>query len=120
MAALTYNIHTEIVIPASPEKVWAVFSDFTKWREWNDFMVFDESPTKVGSSCNVLFRLDEGCMATSRHHPEVRAATLRPMYVYPLPLYRASLSVCCFDGLAVVGLRKAETGSRQLADVRKK
>lgn len=68
----TYKIDTEIVIPATPQQVWEVFSDYDGWKEWNSFMTFTESPTEVGKLCKVLFQLDGGRMKTTKHDPEVR------------------------------------------------
>jgi hypothetical protein len=65
------RIDTELVIPASPAHVWAVFGDFAKWGEWNDFMVLPIVPKKVGETCRVQFKLDGGCIRKSVHDPEV-------------------------------------------------
>ena len=33
------RLHTEVLIDASPAEVWAVLTDFARYREWNPFMV---------------------------------------------------------------------------------
>ena len=70
-AAMTCKIDTELVIPASPAQVWAVFGDFANWGEWNDFMVLPVPPKCVGKHCRVLFRLEGGLINKSVHDPEV-------------------------------------------------
>eukprot|EP00775_Hariotina_reticulata_P006030 gene6030-6268_t len=47
MYSTVCKIDTELVIPASPAQVWAVFGDFAKWGEWNDFMVLPIVPKKI-------------------------------------------------------------------------
>src|SRR5688572_2335739 len=32
------HLHTEIVIDAPPERVWAVLTDFERYAEWNPFV----------------------------------------------------------------------------------
>jgi hypothetical protein len=72
-------INTQLAIPASPEAVWDVLADFTTWGDWNDFMVLPVPPKAVGRHCRVLFRLDEGCLKTSTHDPEVNICILMLM-----------------------------------------
>lgn len=68
----TYRIDTELEIAAAPQQVWAVFGDFARWGDWNDFMELGPAvPEKVGGTCRVLFHLEGGCMKTSKHEPEV-------------------------------------------------
>eukprot|EP00877_Chromochloris_zofingiensis_P000420 jgi/Chrzof1/10379/Cz04g39220.t1 len=66
------RIDTEVVIPASPEKVWEVFADFDSWKDWSDFMVYTTPPTQVGKKCSVTFKLDAGPIRRSTHKPVVR------------------------------------------------
>ena len=33
------QLHTEVLIEASPEQVWAVLTDFARYSEWNPFLV---------------------------------------------------------------------------------
>jgi hypothetical protein len=69
-----YRIDSEIEIEATPEQVWKVFGDFGNWDKWNDFMILPVAPERVGKHCQVLFRLDGGCMKESPHEPEVRSS----------------------------------------------
>jgi hypothetical protein len=66
------EIHTELVIPATPAEVWEVLGDFAHWGDWNDFCWFTKVPTKVGQTCEVKFLLNTRCMKISTHDPEVR------------------------------------------------
>lgn len=43
------EIKTEIVINASPEKVWAVLTSFKAYPEWNSFITSLEGEQKVGA-----------------------------------------------------------------------
>lgn len=38
------NLSTEIVIAASPEKIWEVLLDFAKYPEWNPFIKIEGKP----------------------------------------------------------------------------
>ncbi|MEM1356640.1 MAG: SRPBCC domain-containing protein [Bacteroidota bacterium] len=38
MIKVTFNITTSIVLPATPEKVWAVLTDFENYPNWNPFV----------------------------------------------------------------------------------
>lgn len=70
-ALTTCKIDTELVIPASPAQVWAVFGDFANWGQWNDFMTLPVSPKSVGKHCRVVFKLEGGLIRRSVHDPEV-------------------------------------------------
>jgi len=35
---MSRTIQTEILLPASPERVWAVLTDFKRYPEWNPFV----------------------------------------------------------------------------------
>lgn len=67
--AKSHRIFSDIVINASPDKVWMVFGDFKSWGKWNDFMVFRGEP-KRGKRCTVTF-LHKGCIG-STFWPKVR------------------------------------------------
>lgn len=71
-ALTTCSINTELIIPASPAQVWAVFGEFRNWDKWNDFMALPVPPKCVGKHCKVVFRLDGGLLKKSVHDPEVR------------------------------------------------
>lgn len=43
------EIKTQILINASPEKVWAVLTNFEKYPEWNPFIKSIKGDVKVGS-----------------------------------------------------------------------
>ncbi len=47
------EIKTEILINASPEKVWAIFSDFNNYPNWNPFIKSLTGEVKVGSKIAV-------------------------------------------------------------------
>ncbi len=48
------RIETEILINASPDKVWAVLADFEKYPEWNPFVKSLTGEVKVGNRIKVL------------------------------------------------------------------
>ncbi len=47
------EIKTEILINASPEKVWAIFSDFNNYPNWNPFIKSLTGEVKVGNKIAV-------------------------------------------------------------------
>ena len=50
------TIETEIEIDAPVDRVWATFSDFGQWPEWNPFAVSLKGRVAVGEKLEV--RLD--------------------------------------------------------------
>jgi hypothetical protein len=49
-------IRTESLIPASPDRVWAVLSDFRRWPEWNPLNLSAEGPLEKGARVRMTFR----------------------------------------------------------------
>jgi len=47
------EIHTEILIYASPQKVWAVLTDFANYPTWNPFVKSVEVTVEVGNKITV-------------------------------------------------------------------
>lgn len=54
------DIHTEIVIHAPANKVWAVLLDFDSYGEWNPFMRKIIGEPKVGKKLRVEMKLEDG------------------------------------------------------------
>lgn len=50
------EIKTEILINASPEKVWAIFSDFENYPTWNPFIKSLTGQVKVGDKVHVTIQ----------------------------------------------------------------
>jgi hypothetical protein len=50
---MTKEIKTEILINASPEKVWAVFTDFRNYPSWNPFILSISGDIEVGNKIKV-------------------------------------------------------------------
>jgi hypothetical protein len=50
------EIKTEILIKASVEKVWAVFSDFENYPKWNPFIKSLKGEVKVGNKIHVTIQ----------------------------------------------------------------
>jgi hypothetical protein len=48
------EIKTEITINASPQKVWAIFSDFENYPMWNPFIKSIKGDSKVGSKISIV------------------------------------------------------------------
>ena len=44
------TVHTELVIPAQPEEVWAVLADGSKYGEWNPVLVPVEGQLREGAA----------------------------------------------------------------------
>ncbi|MFW6079186.1 MAG: SRPBCC family protein [Gemmatimonadota bacterium] len=64
------ELETSIEIDASPERVWAVLTDFRSYPEWNPFVRRIEGELRTGSRLRV--RLEP---------PGMRGMTLRPRLV---------------------------------------
>ncbi|HEX3983795.1 MAG TPA: SRPBCC domain-containing protein, partial [Acidisoma sp.] len=50
------NIDTEILIQASPQRVWQVLSDFAAYPEWNSFIVSLQGSAEWGERLEVRIR----------------------------------------------------------------
>ena len=50
------KIETTIEINASPEKVWATFSDFTSYPKWSSFIEKIEGNLEIGMRLEVLLK----------------------------------------------------------------
>lgn len=61
------EIRTEIIINASPEKVWAVFTDFDNYPNWNPFIKSLKGDVKVGNKITVNIA-----------PPDAKAMTFKP------------------------------------------
>ena len=59
------SAHAEIQIPASPQKVWEVLSDFPRTREWNPVLVPIEGTLAEGNSIQYEFYQEAGGPATA-------------------------------------------------------
>lgn len=46
------ELKTEILINATPEKVWAIFTDFNNYPNWNPFIKSITGDVKVGNTIN--------------------------------------------------------------------
>lgn len=51
------EIKTEILINASPEKVWAILVDFDNYPNWNPFITSIKGQVKVGSKISARIEL---------------------------------------------------------------
>ncbi len=58
------EIRTEIVIQASPEKVWAILTDFGKYPEWNPFIKSVTGEVAVGKKISILLAPPESSEMT--------------------------------------------------------
>ena len=47
------QIETEILIEASPEKIWAILTDFAKHNKWNPFIKSIRGEKKIGGKLTV-------------------------------------------------------------------
>jgi hypothetical protein len=51
---MAHEIHTEIIINASPEKVWAVLSNFKEYPNWNPFINTISGDMIVGKKIKIV------------------------------------------------------------------
>lgn len=54
--ALTRTVHTELLLDATPEAVWAAVTDFSGYAEWNPVLTHAEGDTRVGSTVHLRLR----------------------------------------------------------------
>lgn len=50
------ELHTEIEIAASAERVWSILVDFPRYEQWNPFIRFIKGSPIVGSSLHVCLQ----------------------------------------------------------------
>ncbi len=46
-------IRTEIMIQATPERVWAILTDFEKYPQWNPFITSIKGPVELGNKIQI-------------------------------------------------------------------
>lgn len=51
-----HQIRTEAIIPADPNRVWAVLADFHGYREWNPLNLEAQGQAKTGTKAKMVFR----------------------------------------------------------------
>jgi hypothetical protein len=64
---MSKEIKTQIIIQASPEKVWSILTDFKNYPEWNPFIRSIDGNTLAGSKIHVFIA-----------PPEKKGMALRP------------------------------------------
>ena len=57
---MTRHIHTEILIQASPGRVWQVLTDFAAYPDWNPFIVSLQGTAEWGERLRVEICTGEG------------------------------------------------------------
>nr|WP_315224744.1 SRPBCC domain-containing protein [uncultured Flavobacterium sp.] len=62
----TKLINTQIIINATPDKVWSVLTGFDNYSNWNPFIKNIIGEPKVGSRITVSIALQEGNLTTFR------------------------------------------------------
>lgn len=63
------KVHTEVHIEATPERVWAVFSDFERYPDWNPYITSMRGEWKVGGKIGILVRNLDG--SEGKYRPDV-------------------------------------------------
>lgn len=70
-----HKIATEAVIPASPDEVWAVLADFSRYAEWNPLNLQARGQARLGERVPMVFRnLAAGGEAVVRQTVRIVAA----------------------------------------------
>jgi len=67
VSAMAKEIRTQIRIEASPEKVWAILTDFDKYPDWNPFIKSIKGDVAVGNK--IVARIEP---------PEAKGMTFKP------------------------------------------
>ena len=68
------KIETEIIISASPEKVWSVLTDFKKHQDWNPFIKSIKGEKLVGKNITVSIK-----------PPDSKGMTFKPVIIKFVP-----------------------------------
>jgi len=63
------QFQTEIEIKASPDRVWRIFTDLSKFRDWNPFIIEAEGELKVGNQSHMTLHPPGG--RQMEFHPKV-------------------------------------------------
>lgn len=53
------SVHTEVIIPSAPEKVWQVLTDIERYQEWNPAINLVKGTLKVGNKVTYHFQETE-------------------------------------------------------------
>ena len=70
-----HQIRTEIVIPATPDEIWAVLADFSRYGEWNPLNLQARGEARLGARVPMVFRnLASGGDAVVRQTVRIVAA----------------------------------------------
>ena len=69
---MSSQLHTEIAIEATPERVWDILTDFAAYPAWNPFIPHISGPATVGSHLDVQLQPPGG--RGMRFRPAVLAA----------------------------------------------
>lgn len=65
------RLHTEVLIDASPSEVWAVLTDFSRYGEWNPFLVDAGGVPREGTTLRITLAPPGGRRITL--NPEITA-----------------------------------------------
>jgi hypothetical protein len=68
---MAFLLRTEIVINATPDKIWAILTDFKNYPNWNPFVTLLTGEVKVGNKINV--RLEPPEASVNKFSPTVTA-----------------------------------------------
>jgi hypothetical protein len=58
------SIRTEILIHATPEKIWRILTDFTHYPQWNPFITSIQGNTEIGNKITVHIKIPGGSTMT--------------------------------------------------------
>ncbi|WP_447636036.1 SRPBCC family protein [Flavobacterium microcysteis] len=70
ITVMAKEIKTEIVIQATPEKIWSILTDFENYPSWNPFIRSIEGNTTIGNKIKV-----------SIHPPGGKKMTFKPIVI---------------------------------------
>ncbi len=100
------QLHTEVLIEASPAEVWAILTDFSRYGEWNPFMVDASGVAIMGTQLRVTLAPPGGRRITLS--PEVTAVAAGEVLEWWGHLGVRGL----FDGRHRFELHRADRGTR--------
>lgn len=102
------EIKTEIIIKATPEKVWSILTDIAKWKDWSPIIKDSAGTVAVGETVQITMCGKNHDSQGPRYSPKI--LELKPTQLFK---WRATmLAGFLFTNDKVFQLEKTDTGTK--------